>query len=241
MKITPQILSIPPYISTSWKNVASLHVEDQSPTPLFIVTLHSGARIKIPNLSSSMIEIIFTAHAHYLELDEKVSQSKAFPKTPLSFPMSGAQLISLELPLKNSLSEIDGLGSLLEHNNELANTPDLPPDVLEKITLLSKSMGIEDPNNIPKPEPHCNCMRCQIAKAMLAGFDENTAGQEEEEIVKDEELTFRTWDVTQSNDKLYIVTNPLDDKEHYNVYLGEPVGCTCGEKHCEHIKAVLNS
>jgi hypothetical protein len=62
-----------------------------------------------------------------------------------------------------------------------------------------------------------------------------------EELVSDDELKFRTWDISQSNEKLYIVSNPLDDHEHYSVYLGEPIGCTCGQKLCEHVRAVLNN
>ncbi len=53
MKINNQILSIPPYISTSWKNIASLHVESQDSTIYLVVTLLSGARIEIPQLERS--------------------------------------------------------------------------------------------------------------------------------------------------------------------------------------------
>ena len=35
--------------------------------------------------------------------------------------------------------------------------------------------------------------------------------------------------------------DPLDPNEHYNVFLGTPLGCTCGEKDCEHIRAVLST
>ena len=65
--------------------------------------------------------------------------------------------------------------------------------------------------------------------------------EREEEIVSDEDLKFKTWDIVQTGEKLYDVTNPLDTKEQYHVYLGEPVGCTCGEQYCEHIRAVLSS
>jgi hypothetical protein len=246
MKITSQLLSIPPYISTAWKNIASLHVENLDADLTLVVTLHSGARVAVPGLNSSILELVFAAHTQYLEQEEKISQPQSLSKPPLNFPMGSTQLISLELPFKNALMEMEGFNGLIEHNSELANSPDLPPDVLEKITLFSKTMGIEDVDNVPKPEPHCNCIRCQIAKAMRTGLEgssnqENNKETEEEEIVKDEELTFKTWDITKSHDNLYTVTNPLDDKESYHVYLSEPAGCTCGEKHCEHIKAVLQS
>jgi hypothetical protein len=79
-------------------------------------------------------------------------------------------------------------------------------------------------------------MHCQIAKALHGELPE-----EQEEEVTDEDLKFRLWDIDQTGDKLYVVTNPLDSKEYYNVFLGDPIGCTCGEKNCEHIRAVLNS
>ena len=71
MNINPKILSIPPYISTSWKNIASLHVDTQNPTLVLIVTLLNGTCIEVPQLAPDTIEMIFRAHAHFLELEEK--------------------------------------------------------------------------------------------------------------------------------------------------------------------------
>lgn len=242
MKITPQILSIPPYISTAWKNIASLHVENlNSGAFALIITLHSGARIEIPHLEPAMVETIFAAHAKYMESETKTSPTKPIP-SPRSFAEGGQQLLSLEIPLGNALPGMEGFGTLLEHNPEQTEGPDLPPDILEKITLMTQSMGMNNLAGAPKPEPGCNCMRCQIARAMQMGLaGEKEHSEEGEEIVTDEELKFQDWLVKQSDEKLYIVTNPLDEKEQYNVYLGEPVGCTCGEHHCEHARAVLNS
>jgi len=64
-----------------------------------------------------------------------------------------------------------------------------------------------------------------------------------DEEVKDEELTFKDeWEVKETGDKLlFSVHNPLDPKECYSVFLGDPIGCTCGKKNCDHIKAVLRS
>jgi hypothetical protein len=64
---------------------------------------------------------------------------------------------------------------------------------------------------------------------------------EEIEEVSDEDLKFRDWEIKQTAEQLYTVTNPLDANEHYNVFLGSPLGCTCGDKNCEHIRAVLTS
>jgi hypothetical protein len=240
MKINPKILSIPPYISTSWKNIASLHIETQSSILILVVTLLSGARIEVPHLEQPMLEAIFAAHARFLEQEEK-PQSKLPAKSPFAFLGGHEQLLSMELPIKNGVVNMENFGTLLQHNPQQAESPDLPADILEKIAELSKTMGIDDPNAIPKPEPDCNCMRCQIARAMQKGITGEEQEGSPEEAVSDEELKFRTWDVAQTADKLYLVSNPIDTKEHYNVYLGDPVGCTCGEKHCEHIRAVLNT
>ncbi|HEY5259597.1 MAG TPA: hypothetical protein VIJ46_03040, partial [Rhabdochlamydiaceae bacterium] len=97
---------------------------------------------------------------------------------------------------------------------------------------------IEDTSLLPNPEPNCNCMHCQVAKAFHQEVGPTIDIDEE---VSSDDLKFRTWDINQTTDKLYLVTNPLDAKEQYNVFLGDPMGCTCGDNHCEHIRAVLSS
>ena len=79
-----------------------------------------------------------------------------------------------------------------------------------------------------------------LIELMIASLVDSRAATVEEEITEDD-LKFRNWDIRQTADKLYAVTNPLDENEHYSVFLGTPLGCTCGEKNCEHIRAVLNS
>jgi len=71
--------------------------------------------------------------------------------------------------------------------------------------------------------------------------DEPSQQGEGEEEVSDEDLTFQDWEVKQEGDKLYLVTNPLDRDERYRVFLGKPLGCTCGKTNCEHIRMVLSS
>ncbi len=82
MKITQDILSLPPYISTAWKNVASLHLENQSNEDVLVVTLHNGARIEIPSLEAPLLEMIFSTHVRYLEQEalpkEQTANSSSF-------------------------------------------------------------------------------------------------------------------------------------------------------------------
>lgn len=218
MKINNKILSLPPYISTAWKNVVSLQVESHQGLWGLTVELSSGNRIFIPNLDRPSIDRIFACHASYLEEQEAALQR------PSTFA----------LPLPMNLPGIESLTGMLQHNPAQAETPPLPAELLEKVSSLAKSMGVEEGALLPKAEPHCNCPHCQVMRAV--------SGEAiEEEVVSDDDLKFRSWDIEQSADKLYTVTNPLDEKEHYNVFLGEPVGCTCGNKNCEHIQAVLKS
>ena len=227
MKINNQVLSIPPYISTAWENVASLHVESRSGKLLLMLSLINGQIIEVPGLHPGLIKAVFAAHANFVEVDH---QKRSNPT------VSAEQVFTFGFPLQPTSFET--ATPTLEHNPQLADTPDLPPSFLKKIAELSRKLGFKTSSFI-EPEPHCNCMHCQIAKAMQSGLHEETVN--EEEIVTDEDLKFRTWDILQAGDKLYTVSNPEDTQEKYNVYLGEPVGCTCGNPHCEHIRAVLSS
>jgi hypothetical protein len=223
MKINHQVLSIPPYISTSWKNINSILV-DQSGN--LVILLHTNAKISIPNLEKSIINVIFDAHAKFLENDEKEKTQKT------------GSALTMGMPLKIGVDGIESLGSAMQHNSANANSPDLPPDMLNKIASISKIMGIDSPEMMPKAEPHCNCPHCQIARAIRG---EAVKGNEINEEVSEEDLKFKTWDISQTGDQLYVVANPLDENEKYTVFLGNPLGCTCGEKNCEHLRAVLNS
>lgn len=214
MKITPKILSIPPYISTFWENILTLQAQEG----ILLITLKSGAVIKIPNLSAEAISQIFTAHAG-------LSETPFLPRK---------ESFSFSLPFKADGDLIEAFGPGTQHNPEQASLPPLPPSVLKKIAALATSFGMETINNLPKSEPGCNCIYCQVMNAIHVG-------DLIEEEVSEEDLRFLNWEVKQTGDQLYIVTNPIDLNEHYSVYLGEPIGCTCGIKNCEHIRAVLNT
>lgn len=231
MKIDLKILSLPPYISTAWSNVSSLHVENIETDPILVVTLTNGSRIDIPRLNHKLLEEIFLAHLRHIEL----GQIKSKNPIALPEPADGA------LPFKIGIEGIDGLGSVLQHNPDQANAPDLPGEILKKIAAISKAVTGDSNVSIPKPEPHCNCLYCQVARAIGNGVAAEEASVKKEEPVSDEDLKFREWDIKQTADKLYTVINPLDQNEHYFVHLGEPLGCSCGEKNCEHLRAVLSS
>lgn len=221
MKISDKILSIPPYISSSWKNIISIQVEPRPFGHVLIIELVTGSKVEIPNLERPTIEQIFVYHAKVVE-DEGKNNNLMTTVIPFPFP-------NLALP------NLEGLTNMIQHREEERDTPPLPSEMLTKIAEMTKGLLPADKSEVQKPEPNCNCPHCQIMRAVL----ETTETIEEE--VSDADLTFRSWDVEQQDEKLYSVTNPLDTKEHYNVFLGDPIGCTCGNKNCEHIQAVLKS
>lgn len=241
-KISQKILSIPPYISTSWKNINTLHMKEIEGNPVLNIVLHNGTIIEIPNLDSTLVEQIFQAHTQYVDQDSKEPQIESFKSYE---PAKGTtdSSFSFGVPFQMSGPEgMDSVSSFLQHNPEQANTPEMPKEVIEKITTITKTLGMDMTQmNIPKAEPHCNCPYCQIARAIQTGNTDITEAKPIEEEITEDDLRFREWDIKQEDDRLYIVTNPLNTDEHYQVFLGNPVGCTCGEQNCEHVRTVLNS
>ncbi|NGX50437.1 MAG: hypothetical protein K1060chlam2_00283 [Chlamydiae bacterium] len=240
--INHKILSLPPYVSTSWKNINTLHVKELDGKSVLVIVLHNGTIIDIPNLDSELIEQVFAAHTNYVEQDQSEPQVESLKKYE---PPKGMDenSFSFGIPFQMSGAEgLDNVGSFLQHNPEQSDAPQMPPEVIQKITSITKALGMDmDQMTIPKAEPHCNCPYCQIARAIQEGDGEITDQKEAEEEITEDDLRFRDWDIKQEGDKLYIVTNPLNAEEHYQVFLGSPVGCTCGEENCEHVRTVLNS
>lgn len=228
IKINEKLLSIPPYISTSWSRIASLHITGNG----LAVTLLNGETVYIPNLNSEILNSIFQYHALYLEKDHPQSESADISKIKATDP--GEAGIRLAFG-----SSLDNLGSVMQHNPNQANAPDLPPEILQKITAISKIIApAEEQVAVPKAEPNCNCFHCQIAKALKPLPSEQEHLEPEVTV---EDLQFQQWTITQTGDKLFTVVNRLDEHEKYHVYLGEPIGCTCGKTGCEHILAVLRT
>lgn len=225
--INEKIISIPPFISTSWNNVSALHMKGT----ILAITLIDGTTINIPGLAPDVIESIFNYHTLFLEketLPEKLTSGSG----KLSFE-------GIELPFRLGIGAMEGLGAAMQHNPAQANAPDLPQEILQKISSIAKILAPDENIILPKAEPNCNCVHCQIARALNPQLQQQEVNHEEE--ISDADLHFQQWDITQTGDKLYTVINRLDTKEKYSVYLGHPIGCTCGKQGCEHILAVLKS
>lgn len=243
MKINSKILSLPPYISTTWNNIESLHMDQTS----LIVSLYNGESISIPEIEPQLLDTIFEAHAAFIESggEQPVRPQQS---ASIQFPFMNGGASSSEFPFKFGAGGFENFQAAMQHNPEQADMDDLPEEILSKIRSLSKILIPKEAlESAPKGEPHCNCMYCQIATALHDGW----GGQEEwdraEEVtpvleeVNDTDLQFQQWEIKQVDDKMFTVTNRLDSEEKYNVFLGHPVGCTCGVEGCEHILAVLKS
>lgn len=233
IKITDKILSIPPYISTSWSRIAALHMKGG----VLAITLVDGDTLHIPNLNSETIHLIFQHHAVYLEKEQ--STAVAGPDLSRLKDMMEQEEPSIRLAFGSSM---DGLGGMMQHNPNQTDAPDLPPEILQKISAIAKIISPSEELLLPKPESGCNCFFCQIARALNPeSITSSSHTTTDESVIADEELQFQQWDIKQTGEKLYSVINRLDEHEKYNVYLGQPVGCTCGKQGCEHILAVLKS
>lgn len=232
IKITDKILSVPPYISTSWARIAALHMKGS----LLAITLVDGDTLHIPNLNSETIHLIFQHHATYLDKEYPTPSPSIADSAPAKNNMESQGKSAIRLTFGTSL---DGLGNMMQHNPDQIDAPDLPPEILQQIGTIAKIITPPDELVLPKAELNCNCFHCQIIRALNPESPSPSVAEETE--VLEQDLQFQQWSITQTGENLFCVINRLDEHEKYNVFLGQPVGCTCGQSGCEHILAVLKS
>ncbi len=229
IKITDKILSLPPYISTTWSRIADLIMKGD----VLVITLLSGESVHIPNLKQEEIESIFNHHIIHMDKESE--------NAILDFSSAKDLIEKNEGSIRFAIgSSIDGIGNMMQHNPSQFNAPNLPPEILQKISTIAKIISPNDEMSFPKPEEGCNCFFCQIARTLNGKHNEHPH-LVEEATISDEELQFQQWDIQQTDENLYSVINRLDPFEKYSVFLGQPIGCTCGKQGCEHILAVLKS
>lgn len=228
--ITDRFISIPPKVSVSWKDITSLYMRDED----LHLLLKGGELVVISDLNDEMIDKIF--HHHALHLDRRAEERHKDVMGPMG------RLIQLpdvtESVVRIGFAPLDAMGMMVQHNPDHKDAPPLPNDLLEKISGVIRLLSPDDPEGLPKPEGDCCCFHCQIARSIQPAA---TKEEEMEETIQPGELSFSDWEVQESGDKLYSVINKLNKDERYSVYLGTPVGCTCGRENCEHIVSVLKS
>ncbi len=264
MKITSSIVSIPPYISARWNDVTSVR---KTAEDVIEISLANGTIVPISGLSKETVEQIFSCHLESMEIqktpgeeeEEKYPASSDAISQPSIRQEDMAKLVHLvqsgikeimALILKLGSTAISSMGKALEHDPNNANLPPLSEEMKEKVVMLLNIVPKDDILSMPAPEAECNCMYCQINRILRKAIaqkdeepnktDSNTS-HDGDEAVDERELEFSEWTVTPISDKLFVVRNKLDQHEEYRVFLGNPIGCTCGKANCEHIVAVLRS
>lgn len=226
MIINDKILSIPPYVSTTWKQISSLH---QNENKALIITLRTGVSIEIPSLPDEVISAIFFLHAEHAQIE----------KAPL-LPTASDGFTALSFPLSIDAGLLEMTSTFLQHDPSKMDAQAIPQELVDKLQLIARKLGPIDEEKMPQAEPHCHCPHCQIVRAIRSAHNHSNEEVLEEEVAE-ADLRFKEWDIAEIRKDTYSVTNPLDKAEEYTVYLGNPIGCTCGDSHCEHIKAVLQS
>ncbi len=109
MKINSKMLSIPPYISTSWENVLSLQLEEL--TGNLIISLQNGGKVSIPHLSGETIEEAFNAHAEFIEHSTKKVESSM--NSGMSFSLTPGGI------------NPEHFRPVMQHDSNQKNSPDL--------------------------------------------------------------------------------------------------------------------
>jgi hypothetical protein len=249
MKINQRVLHIPPHISCKWSEIASLGVENIDGQDLLFVHLLSGTRAQVPNLTQDQIDLIFKMHVQHLEEsadeEERFKNVKEIPFFSNLFqppPMDANVATSFGAPISFHLDANDP-GSLFQgHNPQFSNSPPLPKEILDKITLIAKAIGGDMVKEV-EPVELCNCFFCQIARALKNERVEEKKPHIPKNLPKD---LLRggidpEWMVEEVGPHMFKVTSRDEPGVLYQVYLGEPLGCSCGSNRCQHIIAALKT
>ncbi len=249
MKINQRVLHIPPYISCKWSEIASIRVETIEGKDLLHVHLLSGAKATVLNLTQDEIDLIFKMHVHHLEEvaeeEEKFKNVKEIPFFSNLFqapPMDANVATSFGAPISFHLDANDPSSLFQGHNPQFSQSPPLPKEILDKITLIAKAIGGDMIKEV-EPVELCNCFFCQIARALKNERTEDRKPHVPKNLPKD---LLRggidpEWMVDEVGPHMFRVVSREEPEVIYQVYLGEPIGCSCGSNRCQHIIAALKS
>lgn len=243
MKINKKMISIPPYISTSWNYVDGLYMKGAT----LVITLFGGESVNVPGLKPEIIEAIFAAHAESLEQevtqmpDSKTEHLMGLPFNPSLFSQAFPLLGTGDTAFQFGISSMDGIGSAMQHNPAQSDAPDLPLEILQKIGAIVKIVAPEEIVSGGTAFHDCNCPHCQITRAISTSLDEPEMIHVTEAKPQLPQIPER-FQIQQSSENLYtVIDNDDTSRTEFKVYLGNPIGCTCGKEGCAHLIAVLES
>ena len=165
VKMSEKVISIPPYLSTTWDNVQSLHLGEGD---ILEFSLVDGSLVKVPGLDGETIQAIFDMHV-------KVSE-KGGSMGPVVPGSASPGNHVFDIPMGMDLSGLEGIGSMMQHNPDQSNSPDLPPEVLKKVAGIAGVIGEDEMVAVPQPVSGCNCFYCQIVRAIHSGVGDLKIG-----------------------------------------------------------------
>lgn len=199
MIVNTKLLSIPPYISTSWKDVELLLSDGENTLNVY---LKNGTVIKIAHLMKEHLELIFKVH-------QEVLMQKQHDIPP-----------SLIDPLFFNFS-----GPFLEHDAEMSDADPLPDEIKQKLRSLIRSFPKLEKSQLPQFHENCNCPHCQLMNLLS---DKENEGFEEE-LIDDKDLVFAPWQVEKKSDKCFVLSHPdLEERFEVNLESFPTCSCNQG-------------
>lgn len=235
-KINSKILLIHPFISVAFQEVSYLTAQIQNGALILLVGLKNGTVVPVPSLSEKEILSAFLAHEQHVE-EMGLQKAAFFHKLSRATPIDGA--IATDLPsLSFQLSDLGTL-PLNGHDDSMKDAPPLPKDVIEKVSLVARTLGGDLFEQI-EFVPNCNCFFCQIARSIKEDLA-RMKGEEEQIEEEPEAPLSKEWVITEIGDHLFRVSHHTDSSQVYTVSLKGQIQCSCGQERCLHIRAVLES
>lgn len=260
MRITDRYFSFPPHIVCCFDQICCIEGKKVAEELLSLkVFLINGHKVQLPDLEENVAKKLFDAYQRFhdnrqilrvhlrsisqAETKEELqanSSKQAESQDPFSSIFRPAPtLFSAEQLFGPSPfgPPMEQMARHLRHNPEMKDLPSLPKDILERIANAAQLLlsHPEDAKKAPEPEIGCQCVHCQIARAIQQGLEHGY------EPVTNEDLRLSTWHIKPIEDSRYLVENTLDPSHCHLVALKPSISCSCGDQNCQHIEAVLRS
>lgn len=226
MQINKKMLSIPPYISTQWGYVVNIAKNKESKDTLDFV-LGGDTLISVPNLNEDTQEKIFQMHQEYLASCQENTDAQIF--TLLTGDTTTTHI---------SMPSSANFFPLLQHNVEVSGLPEVPKETILKMTQALDDLTMHSNPFYKAPEPHCQCMYCQIARVVHDEVESSEREEKKSDKSNTDVLISNGWLVKERSPDHFEVSSP-DAKQNSFVVTLTPPTCSCGDANCEHIAAVL--
>lgn len=232
MRITPIMISIPPYITAPWDSIAAVHAEkDREGLDVLVISLANDYRVYIPSLTQEEISSIASTYEKFIE-GEFGKMSDNMPGNLVSNITEVFQQIFSSV--KNQPTPVGVMSIPVFHSPSQSSLPILDKEslrrIIKTISAVSEAGGTTFLEG--KPEKDCNCIYCQACRYVQAT-------REEKEVSKESFEFSSQWKVIPIGNETFKVMDSLDAGNEYVVSLQPTLKCSCGLNKCDHIKNVL--